>query len=235
VSQTLACAPRGAHAKRRGGNRSRSVSSSARMTLRAGSRRILRRIQRFFLSVRVWQQRVASALPRVVHPVHRSSDGARRDVHPQLRRQNVAEQRCRPSRRRVAEGVRGLHQEPYQQPSYWHGQLRRAPEPWAIMERAQISVRAEAARPVVQGLPRHAEAHRHVGHRGAPIQLQERDDALHDRGVPRALQRRPKPLPLPRRQPKVPHGSPYLPEAVHPGTEVIPQQLRMSNLFCPPT
>jgi hypothetical protein len=208
VSQTLAWTPRGAHAKRKGGKSSRSVSSSARMTLRSGSFAICRRIQRFFLSVRVGLEHVARALPHLVPLVQRASDGAHRDVDPHSHRQKRAEQRRRPAGRRVAEGVRGLLQEPHQQPSHRRRQLRRASVAYAVTESAQPSALVEAAHPIVQGLPRHAEARRNLGLRRATIELQERNDALHDPPIPYALQRRSKPSPLPRRQPKVPHGSP---------------------------
>jgi hypothetical protein len=234
VSQTLACSPRGAHPARRGGKRRRSVSSSARMTLCGGSRSIRRRIRRFFLSVRIGPQHVAGALPHLVHPMEHASDGTRRDVHPHPHRQDIAEQRRGPTLGRIAERARGLHQEPRHHPSQRPGQLRRSSASCAIVKRAQLSAHAEAADPVVQGLPRHPEVRCDVDRRRALIQLQERDDALRDPGVPDALQRGDKPSPLPRGQPKVPHGSPRRkPNAS--GTRVIPQQRPLSNFFCPPT
>src|SRR3954453_15772082 len=67
--------PRRAQPARRGGNSRRSVSSSARSTLRGGMPRSRLRMARFFLALGVGRQDVAGSLPEVVQAAHLTADG----------------------------------------------------------------------------------------------------------------------------------------------------------------
>src|SRR5439155_15236474 len=75
LSQTRAGSPRFDQPARNGGNSSKSVSSCASTTLRAGRPRICRRMRRFFLAQRVRLEVVARPLPDVVHALQRPAHG----------------------------------------------------------------------------------------------------------------------------------------------------------------
>src|SRR5947209_12891075 len=62
--------PRTAQPARKGGNSRRSVSSSARSTLRGGMPLSRRRMARFFLALGVGRQDVAGPLPDIVQAPH---------------------------------------------------------------------------------------------------------------------------------------------------------------------
>src|SRR5262249_54473363 len=74
---TSSARPRLAQAARKGGNSSRSVSSSNSLTQRAGNCRKRRRMRRFFVALGVWVQDVARSLPDVAQVVQLAADGAR--------------------------------------------------------------------------------------------------------------------------------------------------------------
>src|SRR5215211_172116 len=70
-----AASPRRAQPARRGGNKSKSVSSSASTTLRGGKARTCPRMWRFFLHVRVFVQDIAVAFPDIAQAVQGAANG----------------------------------------------------------------------------------------------------------------------------------------------------------------
>src|SRR5207302_5727240 len=81
LRRTVAGCPRNDKPARNGGNSSKSVSSSARKTLRGHNSRILRicrRIRRFFLLLRVGVQHVAVLFPNVAQSVSFAVEGVLR-------------------------------------------------------------------------------------------------------------------------------------------------------------
>jgi hypothetical protein len=76
------------------------------------------------------------------------------------------------------------------------------------MERTKPPAGTEAEDPVVDGLTRYPEVGGNLDEPRTTIEFQERADAPEDADVLGGPQRRAKPPPLPRGQPKVPHGSP---------------------------
>src|SRR4051812_25221944 len=100
---TGAGSPRNAHPERKGGNSSRSVSSSNSLTPRGGSSRRRRRIRRFFLALGVGRQGVAEALPDVAEPVEFATDGVVGQQAAAGPAQVLAQQRDGPVRAEVAE------------------------------------------------------------------------------------------------------------------------------------
>src|SRR5688572_15694825 len=88
--------PRLPHAPRRGGNSSRSVSSSNNFTQRGGSAATSLRIRRFFLAPGVWVEHVARPLPNVPQVVELPANGGSREGLPTPVFQMLAQQRDRP-------------------------------------------------------------------------------------------------------------------------------------------
>jgi hypothetical protein len=75
LNHTLATSPRLNQPARKGGNSSRSLSSSASTTLRRGRAWICRRMRRFFLTLGVRLQVVPRPLPHVIEPVQCPAQG----------------------------------------------------------------------------------------------------------------------------------------------------------------
>lgn len=159
-----------------------------------------------------------------------TAEGGVRDAQPDLRRQDVAQQGHGPADGCVAEGIRRLLKEPDHEPPQGLGQSWGPPLPRSIVKRMEPALLAEASDPVVHALPRDAEVRRDLRQRCAPIEVQERDDARDDPRVLGRLHLRPKTLALPRRQPKVLHGTPCR-RPYSSGNGFIPQRRPVSNFF----
>src|SRR6185369_1840188 len=99
---TGAGSPRRAQPARSGGNRRRSVSSSASFALRGGRDRSRRRMARFFLAQGVRRQHIAEPLPHVAQPVEFPTDGVVGQPATALVVQGLLEQGDRPVPPRIA-------------------------------------------------------------------------------------------------------------------------------------
>src|SRR6266511_867493 len=73
--RTSAASPRRAHPASKGGNKSKSVSSSAKTTLRGSKARIWPPIWRFFLQVGVCVEHIAVAFPDIPQAMSGAADG----------------------------------------------------------------------------------------------------------------------------------------------------------------
>src|SRR4051812_5627693 len=107
--------PRKAQPARRGGNSRRSVSSSARSTLRGGMPLSLRRMARFFLALGVGRQDVAGPLPDVVQAPQPAAEGVVGQPLAAASLQIILEQRDGPVRPGIAQLVGPLLQGGQQQ------------------------------------------------------------------------------------------------------------------------
>src|SRR5215213_9846813 len=100
--------PRKAQPARRGGNSRRSVSSSARSTLRGGRLLSRRRMARFFLALGVGRQGVAGPLPEVVQAPQPAADGVVGQPPAAASLQVISEEGDGPVRSRIAQLVGAL-------------------------------------------------------------------------------------------------------------------------------
>src|SRR5436190_11663295 len=102
--------PRTAQPARKGGNSRRSVSSSARSTLRGGMRLSRRRMARCFLALGVGRQDVAGPLPDVVQASHPTADGVVGQAPAAASPQVFLEERDGPVRSGIARPIGALLQ-----------------------------------------------------------------------------------------------------------------------------
>src|SRR5579871_6542527 len=94
-----------AHPEERGGKRRRSVSSSARITLRVGKLCICRKICLFFLFVGICRQYVTEALPNIAQTMQLLTKCTLRYNQTGLMMKVFLKKRSRPSRCWIAKGL----------------------------------------------------------------------------------------------------------------------------------
>src|SRR5579864_7711329 len=103
---TSAAWPFGAHPARKGGNNSRSVSSSLTIAVSNPKRRTNRRSARFFLCVRVGVEDVAQALPDITLTLQLAADCVLRELVARLVLDLLGKERRRPIHGKGAQLVR---------------------------------------------------------------------------------------------------------------------------------
>src|SRR5512135_435969 len=149
--------PRTAQPACKGGNKRRSVSSSAKSTLRGGRFFSRRRMARFFLALGVGRQDVAEPLPHVVQASHLTADGVVGQPLAPALLQIRLEKGDGPVRSGIAQLVRTLPQSGQQQSLESLRPNTGSATAGAAFESCCTAPGLKGPRPVVYRLPRHPE------------------------------------------------------------------------------
>jgi len=171
--------PRRAQPARKGGRSSNSVSSWTKSTVRAGKARIWRRIQRFFLSLRVRVQHVTEAFPDVAALVQAPSKrvlGEGGLVGSTLG-QHLLQERDGPTGGPVAKVARAAGQHRRQEFLQLFIPTQGTALASLMAEPVQVGVGAVTFNPAIDAARRDAQLAGHLLQASTGIEFQQREDA----------------------------------------------------------